>query len=190
MIDPSFRITARTVIHRLNFRQWPAIIDASKEMGLDQVSFLPADVSSHAFNREELWSEQRQHEIIPGEDELEELKTVLEDIIANNAHNDFIAESPDKLRKIHGHYAAFYGHNPFPYKKCNAPWVSTVVEADGTVRPCFFHPPLGNIRERSLEKIVNSDEAIRFRKDLDMDSNSTCVKCVCYLNLSPRTKLN
>ncbi len=189
-IDPLFRITARTVIHRLNFRQWPAIIDAAKEMGLDQVSFLPADVSSHAFNREELWSEQRQHEIIPGEDELEELKAVLETVVANNGTSNFIAENPDKLRKIHGHYAAFYGHNPFPYKKCNAPWVSTVVEADGTVRPCFFHPPLGNIRQQSLEKILNSDEAIRFRRDLDMDSNSTCVKCVCYLNLSPRTKLN
>ena len=49
-IDPEFRITARTVIHRLNFRLWPAIIDCAKEIGLDQISFLPADVSSHAFN--------------------------------------------------------------------------------------------------------------------------------------------
>ncbi|HEV7780208.1 MAG TPA: radical SAM protein [Chitinophagaceae bacterium] len=189
-IDPDFPITARTVIHRLNFRQWPAIIEAAKEMGLDQISFLPADVSSHAFNREQLWSEDRQHEIIPGENELDELRTIMESVITANATANFIAENPEKLRKIHGHYAAFYGQNPFPYKKCNAPWVSTVVEADGTVRPCFFHPPIGNIREQSLEKILNSDAAIRFRKDLDMDSNSTCVKCVCYLNLSPRTKLN
>ena len=192
-IDPDFKITARTVIHRLNFRHWHTIIDTAKETCLDQISFLPADVSSHAFNREVLWSDQRQHEIVINENELEELKNSIETIIAKYAadfNRHFIAESQEKLRKIHSYYAAFYGLNPFPYKKCNAPWVSTVVEADGTVRPCFFHPPLGNIREQSLESILNSDESIRFRKELDMDKNSTCIKCVCYLNLSPGTKLN
>jgi MoaA/NifB/PqqE/SkfB family radical SAM enzyme len=189
-IDPNFRITARTVIHRLNFRYWPAIIDSAKEIGIDQISFLPADVSSHAFNREVLWSDQRQHEILLYENELEELRNITEKVIEINADLHFIAESPGKLRKIHSYYAAFYNLNPFPYKKCNAPWVSTVVEADGTVRPCFFHPPLGNIREQSLETILNNEASIRFRKELDMDKDSTCVKCVCYLNLSPGTKLN
>jgi MoaA/NifB/PqqE/SkfB family radical SAM enzyme len=192
-IDPEFKVTARTVIHRLNFRHWPAIIDAAKEIGLDQISFLPADVSSHAFNREVLWSDQRQHEIMLDETEVGELKIITENIIENNAadfESHFIAESPEKLRRIYSYYAAFYGLNTFPYKKCNAPWVSTVIEADGTVKPCFFHAPLGNIREESLEKILNGDKGIRFRKELDMANNSTCVKCVCYLNLSPGTKLN
>jgi MoaA/NifB/PqqE/SkfB family radical SAM enzyme len=191
IIEPNFRITARTVIHRLNFRYWPAIVNCAKEIGLDQTSFLPADVSSHAFNREVLWSDQRQHEILLHENELEELKNITEKVIeGNDADLHFIAESPQKLRKIHSYYAAFYNLTPFPYKKCNAPWVSTVVEADGTVRPCFFHPPLGNIREHSLETILNNEASIRFRKELDMDKDSTCVKCVCYLNLSPGTKLN
>ena len=192
-IDPSYKITARTVIHRMNFRYWTEIIDAAKEIGLNQVSFLPADVSSHAFNREVLWSDQRQHEILPDENELDELNIVLEQLIEKHKEdfsNGFIAESPEKLRKIYSYYAAFYGQNPFPYKKCNAPWVSAVIEADGTVRPCFFHAPLGNIRNQSLDEILNNDESIRFRKELDMETNSTCVKCVCYLNLSPGTKLN
>jgi MoaA/NifB/PqqE/SkfB family radical SAM enzyme len=192
-MDPFYKITARTVIHRLNFRYWPAIIRAAKGMGLNQISFLPADISSHAFNREILWSDQRQHEILPDEDELDELNIIIEQFIENHKvdfDGGFIAESPEKLRKIYSYYAAFYGRNPFPYKKCNAPWVSAVVEADGTVRPCFFHAPLGNIREQSLDQILNSDEGIRFRKEIDMKNNDTCIKCVCYLNLSPGTKLN
>jgi radical SAM protein with 4Fe4S-binding SPASM domain len=79
--------------------------------------------------------------------------------------------------------------NPYPYKKCNAPWVSTVVEADGTVRPCFFHPPMGNIREQSLPDILNGAAAIEFRKTLDIDLNPTCMRCVCYLHLPPRAAL-
>jgi MoaA/NifB/PqqE/SkfB family radical SAM enzyme len=103
--------------------------------------------------------------------------------------NKFIAESPEKIRKIYNYYAAFYGLNEFPFKRCNAPWVSTVIEADGNVRPCFFHESYGNIRQQSLDKILNSDKAIDFRKNLDMDKNEICKKCVCYLNLAPRTRL-
>ena len=103
--------------------------------------------------------------------------------------NRFIAESPEKIRNIYFYYAAYYKRNHFPYKKCNAPWVSTVIEADGTVRPCFFHEPLGNLNTESLNEIINSETAIDFRKNLDVAKNETCVKCVCYLNLKPGTKL-
>jgi Fe-coproporphyrin III synthase len=191
-LNPNYRITARTVIHRLNFRNWKAIIDAARQMGIDQVSFLPADVSSHAFNRQTAWNEPKQHEILISEKELPELQEVIYDITTTYkaAFDDyFIAETPQKIQDIYRYYAAFYHLNLFPYKKCNAPWVSTVVEADGSVRPCFFHDTIGNIRDASLADILNSEAAIRFRTDLDMSKNATCVKCVCTLNLSPLQKL-
>jgi MoaA/NifB/PqqE/SkfB family radical SAM enzyme len=192
-INPDYRITARTVIHRLNFRQWPAIVQAAIDLGLDQISFLPADVTSEAFNRAEPWDAPRQNQILPAAEELPELLAVIESLIRDR--NDlfesrFIAESPEKIRKIARYYTASYGLNAFPYKKCNAPWVSAVVEADGTVRPCFFLPPLGNIHDQPLGEILNGPAAIEFRKTLDMDENETCKRCVCYLHLSPRAKLN
>ena len=190
-IDPVYRITARTVIHRLNFHAWPRIVDAALDLGVDQISFLPADVSSQAFNREVRWDETRQHEVLPDEKELPLMQQVLNNLLVQHKGaiaDRFIAESPAKLQKIHDYYAAFYGHNPYPFKKCNAPWVSTVIEADGTVRPCFFHDAIGNIRDASLHEILNGKQAMEFRKSLDMDANETCVKCVCYLNLPPRSK--
>jgi MoaA/NifB/PqqE/SkfB family radical SAM enzyme len=191
-IDPKYRITARTVIHRINFRNWSAIINAAKDMGIDQVSFLPADVSSHAFNRQTAWAEPKQHEVLISENELPELLAVIKDVF--NKHVDdfedgYIAESNNKILDIYHYYAAFYGLNAFPYKKCNAPWVSTVIEADGSVRPCFFHEAIGNIRDNSLAEILNSEGAVNFRKTLNMGVNPTCVKCVCTLNLSPFAKL-
>ena len=187
-IDPYFRVTGRTVIHRLNFRHWSAIINSAKEIGLDKVSFLPADVSSSAFNREQVWGVGRQHEILLPENDLPELQKIIDGIMvrhSNDFKNNFIAESPGKLQKIYDYYAAYYGLNEFPYKKCNAPWVSAVIEADGSVRPCFFHGAYGNLRSGSLDKIINSGLAVDFRKNLDMDKNETCLKCVCYLHLSP-----
>jgi MoaA/NifB/PqqE/SkfB family radical SAM enzyme len=191
-IKPDYKITARTVIHRLNFRNWESIINEAKIMNLAQISFLPADVSSHAFNRQMAWEEPKQHEILLSQKELPELQEVITRIVNNkdNFNTRFIAESPEKIQDIYNYYAAFYQLNPFPFKKCNAPWVSTVIEADGSVRPCFFHEVIGNIRDSSLANILNSDKAISFRKTLDLSTNPACVKCVCSLNLSPFTKLN
>jgi MoaA/NifB/PqqE/SkfB family radical SAM enzyme len=192
-INPKFKITGRTVIHRLNYKYWPQIIDCAKEIGLDKISFLPADVSSTAFNRDNPWDDNRQKEILLSEMNLAELKRIIEDLLikySTDFKNNFIAESPEKIQNIYQYYSAYYGLNNFPYKKCNAPWVSTVIESDGTVRPCFFHEAFGNIKTGSLDKIINSESAIHFRKHLDMDKNETCVKCVCYLNLSPAKNLS
>jgi MoaA/NifB/PqqE/SkfB family radical SAM enzyme len=192
-LNPAYRITGRTVIHRLNYRNWPAIINEAKKMGLNQMSFLPADVSSHAFNRQQAWTEPKQDEILIPEHELPELNQVIDGLFTDypsEFNNGFIAESREKIRDIYHYYAAFYGLNTFPYKKCNAPWVSTVVEADGTVRPCFFMESMGNIRDTSLTNILNNPEAIAFRKSLDTSKHPTCVKCVCSLNLSPLTNLS
>ncbi|HTE00452.1 MAG TPA: radical SAM protein [Mucilaginibacter sp.] len=191
-LNPNYRITARTVIHRLNFWNWASIIHQAKLMGIDQVSFLPADVSSHAFNRQMAWEEPRQNEILLSENELPELQEIIRRVITtcrDDFNNGFIAESPEKIQQIYEYYAAFYGLNPFPFKKCNAPWVSTVIEADGAVRPCFFHEVIGNIKDSSLADILNSDEAINWRKTLNMSANDICIKCVCSLNLSPLAKL-
>jgi MoaA/NifB/PqqE/SkfB family radical SAM enzyme len=191
-INPHFKISARTVIHRLNFRNWPEIIKTGKAIGLDSISFLPADVSSNAFNRETAWNGDRQQEILLEDNDLPVLRMILDDILvrfSNELETKFIVEPPQKLQKIYEYYAAYHGHNEFPFKKCNAPWVSTVIEADGTVRPCFFHKAYGNIKTASLDKIINSQTAIEFRKNLDMDKNETCVKCVCFLNLKPSVKL-
>ncbi|MCI0396901.1 MAG: radical SAM protein [Chloroflexi bacterium] len=191
-LKPDFRLTGRCVIQRLNFADWPHIVDAARDVGLDQISFLPADVSTEAFNRPELWDEERTEEVKLEAGQLPQLKAVLEQMIAAYAADfasGFIAESPDKLRRIYDYYAAFYGLSDFPPVRCNAPWVSAVVEADGAVRPCYFHRPMGNIREHSLLELLNSPAEIAFRQNLDMDQDPICRKCVCTLNLRPTIKV-
>jgi MoaA/NifB/PqqE/SkfB family radical SAM enzyme len=192
-INPNYKISARTVIHKLNYRSWISIIKSAQDMKLNQISFLPADVSSHAFNREILWNSAKQHELLLEKGELPELKEIIDSIIdqySAEIQNHFIVESAEKLKKIYDYYAAFYNMNRFPYKKCNAPWVSTVIEADGTIRPCFFHDPIGNIHENSLDLILNGEKGINFRETLDMDNNNICNKCVCYLNLPLRASVS
>ena len=191
-LNKNYRITARCVVQQDNFRDLSNIVNAGHEIGLDRISFLAADVSTDAFNRPELWGEEKISEVKLSKEELKIFKDEIEALIKSHQldfENKFIAESPEKIRGFYNYYAAFHGLSEFPQISCNAPWVSAVVEPDGTVRPCFFHNKVGNINEEELNAIVNSEKSISFRKNLDVKTNLICRRCVCSLNLSPLAKL-
>lgn len=188
-LNPSCRVTARCVLQRQNFRELGGIIAAARELRLDRVSFLAADAFSSAFNRPEPWGADRAGEVVLKKEEVAEFRQIVEEIIQTRAgdfSSGFIAESPDKLRRLPGYFGALLGEGDFPVNACDAPWFSTVIEADGVVRPCFFHPPLGNARERPLDAVLNAPESIAFRRRLRVDRDPTCVRCVCTLRLGLR----
>jgi MoaA/NifB/PqqE/SkfB family radical SAM enzyme len=190
--DPKFRVTGRTVLQKQNFRDFPNIIETAKKIDLDQISFLAADVSSEAFNRPDPWQESKVFEVALSKIEIQELDTILNKSfidLRNDYDSKFIAESQRKMMEISQHYKAIAGMADFPKKKCNAPWVSAVVESDGSVLPCFFHKPYGNIKDASFLDLINSNEAINFRKKLDVTKDPICKKCVCSLKIG-LTQLN
>jgi Fe-coproporphyrin III synthase len=185
-LSPTIRITGRCVIQRRNYRRLPDIISAAREIGLGQISFLAADVSSEAFNRAVPWDGERVSDIGLSLGEARELATIVDEVIEarkSDFATGFVAESPAKLRRIPNYFLALHGAGEFPRTMCNAPWVSSVVEADGSVRPCFFHPSIGNIHDNPLSTILNAPQAVAFRRELDVNENPICRKCVCTLNL-------
>lgn len=190
--DSGFPVTGRCVLQRLNFRDLPEIIRAAREVGLDQISFLAADVSTEAFNRPGGWGEERVADVALSPVEVAEFESVVEACIrlfSAEFASGFVAESPDRLRGMVRYFAALNGDGAFPETRCNAPWVSAVVEADGTVRPCFFHRALGNLADGPLDSILNSPDAVRFRENLDVKTNPICRKCVCTLSLGRTTSV-
>jgi len=185
-LAPHVPITARATLHRCNFRELPRLIDHARAMALDGISFLPADVSSAAFGRERL---PQQETLVLDLDEVAEFQELVEQVISDHRHEfeaGFVAESPEKLRRIPHYYAALAGHAPFPAVSCNAPYISVVVEADGSVRPCFFHDAVGNVRETPLESIVRQNLPA-FRRTLDVTTNPVCTRCVCSIKTGWRS---
>ena len=184
---PEMQIACRTTVQKLNHQHLRATVEAAKSLGLTSVSFLAADISSAAFNREVPWSSERQNEIALSKTELVELEEEIELLIQmRHAGLDggLIVESDEKLQRIARRFRENI-EGPTPKAPiCNAPWVSAVIEVDGNVRPCFFHPSVGNINQLSLEEAINSETALSFRSNLKIASNPTCQRCVCSLNYS------
>ena len=167
-------VTARCTIQSANCRHLRETVDTARSLGLRSISFLLADTTSAAFNRPLVWPDRKQREVAPEPD-------AIEDLIANYPDDGFILESPEKLRRMAS------GLGPL---RCNAPWVSAVVESTGDVRPCFFHPPIGNTSQGTLRDVINSPRAVAFRENLQIAEDETCRRCVCSLYLSESARAN
>jgi hypothetical protein len=111
----------------------------------------------------------------------------VDDICRDPAMAGFIAGGPASLWRIHAYYRALAGMSPFPRTRCNAPWVSAVLEPGGQLRPCFFHPPYPASGDLSLADALNAPRARAFRRGLDVTTNDTCRRCVCSLSLPLRS---
>jgi Fe-coproporphyrin III synthase len=184
-LSPSITIRARTTVQRANFADLRQTVAAAKFLGCDSISFLAADISSTAFNRELVWPIERQNQIALDRSEVDALESEMNLLIEecqDAIRQRYIVESPEKLRRIVRRFREYLGERPPEAPLCNAPWVSAVVEVDGSVRPCFFHPTVGSTVLHSLEDAINSEEAQRFRSTLNVARNSTCRRCVCSLD--------
>jgi Fe-coproporphyrin III synthase len=184
-IRPEMPVRARCTVHKANHHSLRAVVAYAKQIGLISVSFLAADLTSSAFNRPEGWLPERQERVALTSDETDALEYEIEQLIHEQAGLEprLVVESADKLRRIVQHFRAHLGQGKNLAPRCNAPWVSAVIEASGDVRPCFFHPVLGNIHRQTLPEIINSPEALQFRSSLDVARNDICRRCVCSLHI-------
>lgn len=183
-LRPDFPIRARFTVQKLNHCSLRDTAVSAREIGLNSISFLAADVSSSAFNRPSTPAAGQHEQIALNAVEVEELEQEIQRLIhehAGDLTSGFIAENPAKLGRIVQHFRACLGQSEPVAPRCNAPWVSAVIEAGGDVRPCFFHRPLGNTRDGALHEILNSPQALQFRRNLDIASDPICQRCVCSL---------
>jgi MoaA/NifB/PqqE/SkfB family radical SAM enzyme len=185
-IKPDFPISARCTIQRANCSHLRATVATARRLGLTGISFLGADLTSTAFNRPLGWPPERQAGVALTDMDLALLEAEIESLV----FDDFVAETPQKLRNIAARFRGTLSRNNDggAAPVCNAPWVSAVVEAGGAVRPCFFHPPIGQVdSSTTLLEVLNSSRAVAFRAALDVASNPVCRRCVCSLNWHPRS---
>ncbi len=183
--NPLIEIGLRMTVQSANHTHLRAAVEIARDLRAGWISFLAADLTSSAFNREVPWSEDHQSEIGLTREETKELEEEVDLLIRDyekEIASGFIREDTRKLRRLVGHFRAALGLERPVSPICNAPWVSAVIETDGNVRPCFFHRSMGTLRHGPLAVVINGGAALQFRGELDIESNPTCQNCVCSLN--------
>jgi Fe-coproporphyrin III synthase len=188
---PSIRVT----LQRGNFRQLPAFVDLAKDLGAQQVSFLAVDVANpHAFGRTDDFVSDLalRPEDLP---QLEQILDSMEQAYREDFRSGFIAESPQKLRRILQYFTAVRDFGPYPPVRCNAPEFSAVIGATGRVQPCFFisgpldariSEPAGQLGG-DLGGVLNSSGMSALRTAIRDGRRAECKTCVCSMWRDPDT---
>jgi MoaA/NifB/PqqE/SkfB family radical SAM enzyme len=187
MVARDLPVTLRCTVQRGNYRELPALIRLSRELGARQISFLAVDVSTHvAFARAEDY--QRTMALAPAD--LPAFAAVLDELereFPSEFAGGFIAERPAKLRRLHQYFAALLGQGSFPPVRCNAPRFSAVIGADGHVQPCYFIDGAPKLDGQRLAEALNAPSLVALRGDIRAGRRAECKTCVCSMYRSPRS---
>ncbi len=151
---PSPALALMFVIQRENYRELSQMLDFSKEVKANTVSFsyvIP-------YNPKTALSER----------DIEELLGIVESRLNKKypfSHN--LPSFYDKIVSIREGGGEEERDYEIPGSRCLAGWFVTNVTTDGFVRPCCFSDEyMGNIKEESFKEIWNGPKYKRFRKDL------------------------
>jgi MoaA/NifB/PqqE/SkfB family radical SAM enzyme len=186
--DAGSAVSVRVTVQRANYRELPLFVDVARRAGARQVSFLAVDVGNpHAFGRAD---DARPDVALHSEDlaVLADVLNVLEREHAHDFQSGFIAESPQKLRRLLQYFAAVNGTAAYPPVRCNAPEFSAVVGVSGRVQPCFFIPgPADSAAHPDLEGVLNSGSMSALRAEIGAQQRPECARCVCSMWRAPET---
>ena len=179
-------VSIRVTVQRQNYRQLPALVELAHELGVAQISFLAADVRNmNAFGRAgDFTIDAALHS-----DDLTVFSDVLLELEREHAEDfrsGFIAESPQKLRRLLAYYSALRNRGAFPQVRCNAPEFSVVIEPSGRVNPCFFIPgPPVTAGSADLTERINDPAMVSLRTAIRERRRPECVTCVCSMWREP-----
>jgi MoaA/NifB/PqqE/SkfB family radical SAM enzyme len=185
-VAPNIRVT----VQRANFRQLPAFVAMARQLGARQISFLAVDVANpHAFGRTEDFGGDLA--LSPADlPVFDEVLRTLEREHADDFRTQFIAENPQKLRRLLQYFTALHGLGAYPQVRCNAPEFSAVVGATGRVQPCFFISGPGGSASlalaheagtQALPAVLNSDDMVSLRGSIRAGARAECKTCVCSM---------
>lgn len=179
-------VGVRVTLQRSNYTQLQQFVEISRQTGARQVSFLAVDVGNpHAFGRTDDFGSNiaLRPEDLPV---FEQLLRSLEQDHAQDFRSGFIAESPQKLRRILQYFSATCGLDRYPPRRCNAPEFSAVIDAKGLVSPCFFIPgPTSAVVHGDLGDVLNSEPMGALRHAIQSASRAECARCVCSMWRDP-----
>jgi Fe-coproporphyrin III synthase len=172
-------VNLRITVQRANYRELPGFVHLGRVLGVRQISFLAVDVANpHAFGRAGDFTSG----LALALEDLPAFEHVLGELERDQAgafESGFIAESPQKLRRLLQYFSALHGRGAYPTVRCNAPEFSAVVEAGGQVRPCFFIP--GPQASGDLRGVLDSGPMKELRADIRRGARPECATCVCPL---------
>lgn len=174
----SFPIIIKPVVHRLNFRHMPAMVEFIQEIGATAINFQPVD----RWTREtydELW--------INSPEDFEDLAKVRDELISKKRAGAPIMNTELILNAWEKHFREQKA--PVEYMPCRVGMRNYFIRPDGDVEVCFYYKPIGNVRNNNAREIWYSEEAKQRRKETVACDSLCLFTCLSQKTLADKAKM-
>lgn len=185
---PSATVVLKMTIQKSNFRDLPEWFRLAAKMGADGAALAVPDLTSDAFFAPGSDRREPAGRLLLTASEADEFERIVDRILAGHetpVRDGFIIEG--NLRAFVDFFrrsAAAGTGSPeeIPARNCRMARTRLILNADGSIRPCFFLPPLGHIGDPGKDDIFHSEPFRSFRRQMASESPPPCRTCYQFLD--------
>ncbi|MGA2725867.1 MAG: radical SAM protein [Bryobacteraceae bacterium] len=173
------RVLFKMTVQRRNFREVPEVFRLAQEVGASGLALTVPDVDTSSFLKLEGERADRSRTILLTESECEEFRGIAEETarrFATPLAAGYVVEGSLDGCLAFFEYRAGVGRPPAP-RTCERALTRIVVMPDGSLRPCFFLPPFGTIRDPGGGDIFDDPAVSGFRERFDSRQEPACREC-------------
>ncbi|HZK81910.1 MAG TPA: radical SAM protein [Humisphaera sp.] len=168
-----FPVIIKPVVHKLNYKYLPDMVDWVKQLGATAINMQPVD----------RWSTETQDELWIGEEDIPELEEVAQELLRRKRAGDPILNSELLLSSWAKHYREEKA--PAEVMPCKVGMRNYFIRTNGDVEVCWYFPPIGNVKTQSARDIWYSELGTERRAE-----TTACEKLCLYTCLSQKTVMD
>ncbi len=169
-----FPIIVKAVVHKLNFRQLPELVEWVRDIGATAVNLQPVEQHTDEA-RDEFW-------IVP--DEFDDLIAVKDRLIAMKRAGAPILNTELLLNLWPNHFRREKA--PREVMPCRVGMRNFFIRSDGRVEVCWNFPPIGNVRTQTAREIWYGKEGSLRRKETAACETLCLFTCLSQKNLGDK----
>ena len=172
-----FPIIIKAVVHKLNFRKLPEMVDWVRTIGATAINFQPVEqVTDEA--KDEFWI---------GPEELDDLIKVRDRLLEMKRAGGPILNTELLLDLWPNHFRREKA--PREAMPCRIGMRNYFIRSDGRVEMCWNFPPIGNVRTQTAREIWYGKEGTERRKETVACETLCLFTCLSQKNIGDKIKM-
>jgi MoaA/NifB/PqqE/SkfB family radical SAM enzyme len=172
-----FPIIIKAVVHKLNFRQLPDMVDWVREIGATAINFQPVEQHTEEA-KDEFWI---------GPDDFDDMIAVKDRLLAMKRAGAPILNSELLLDLWPNHFRREKA--PRDVMPCRIGMRNYFIRSDGRVEVCWNFPPIGNVRTQTAREIWYGKEGTVRRKETVACETLCLFTCLSQKNLGDKVAM-
>jgi hypothetical protein len=177
-INRDIKVQAMLYLSGGNLSRLDQVIDLIERCGFDRLHFFPANL--YLAPGKGRSAEPNEPGLLPSGEEITNLERTFWDLLEESCFESRLFDlniCRRQLERVLEYFKCALGMGGFPPPYCRAHRIACFIQPGGVVRCCPYQKAIGNLAEKSLIRIRESEELRLFQADINMARDPMCPVC-------------